>query len=85
VAVGATKRMSWREKLVNDNDLPRVITLDSTKWGHGTCVVPAPREVDALMRKVKPGKLTTIRHLRRALAEKHGAAMACPITTGIFA
>jgi hypothetical protein len=37
------------------------------------------------MRKVRRGKLTTIDALRRALAQKHGTTIACPITTGIFA
>ena len=84
----SAKRKSWREKLANDNGLPKIMTLDeksASKWGSGTCVVPAPREVDALMRKVRPGKLTTIDGLRRALAAKHGTNTACPITTGIFA
>ena len=48
-------------------------------------VVPAPREVDALMRRVPHGRLTTINELRAALARKHGATICCPITTGIFA
>jgi hypothetical protein len=81
-------RKSWREKLAFDNGLPKVQTIEgklSAKWGAGTCVIPAPREVDALMRKVKKGRLTTIDCLRRALAAKHGADIACPITTGIFA
>ena len=82
------KKKSWREKLAHDNGLPKVMVLDDKvpeKWGRGTCVVPAPREVDALMRKVKPGKLTTIAELRQALSKKHGTDTACPITTGIFA
>ena len=37
------------------------------------------------MKKVGRGKLTTIDALRKALARKHGATIACPITTGIFA
>jgi hypothetical protein len=48
-------------------------------------LVPAPREVDALMQRVPRGKLTTIDELRLALAKKHGASVTCPITTGIFA
>ena len=48
-------------------------------------MIPAPREVDALMRTVPKGKLTTIDDLRKSLARKHGATIACPITTGIFA
>lgn len=81
-----SKRKSWREKLQDDKDLPKVIEVPPGKWGRGgTCVIPAPREVDALMRRVKPGKWTTINDLREALAKKHGTDMACPITTGIFA
>ena len=48
-------------------------------------MIPAPLEVDELMRRVPRGRLATIQELRGALAKKHGATMACPITTGIFA
>lgn len=81
-------RRSWQEKLADDKDLPKVAKIDSTKskrWGEGTFVIPAPREVDAAMRKIRRGKVTTIDDLRKALAKKHGATIACPITTGIFA
>ena len=81
------RRKSWKEKLLDDKDLPRVITIEgklSKRWGKGTCVIPAPREVDGLMRRVRRGKLTTINHIRKALAVRHGATIACPITTGIF-
>ncbi len=81
-------KRSWREKLADDKDLPKVAEIDGTKskrWGEGTFVIPAPREVDSAMRKVPRGKLTTIEELGKALAEKHGATIACPITTGIFA
>jgi 6-O-methylguanine DNA methyltransferase, DNA binding domain len=83
-----SKRKSWREKLAFDNGLPKVQVIEgklSRKWGAGTCVIPAPQEVDALMRTVRKGRLTTIDGLRSALAAKHGTTMACPITTGIFA
>src|ERR1035437_4707317 len=53
--------------------------------GHGTVVIPAPVEVDQLMRKVSRGKLTTINEIRQALAVKHNATIGCPMTTGIFA
>ena len=84
----AAKRKSWREKLADDKGLPKVITIEgrmTRKWGEGTCAIPAPREVDALMRRVRNGRVTTINHLRDAIAKKHGATMGCPITTGIFA
>ena len=48
-------------------------------------VIPAPVEVDQLMRKVPRGKLTTINEIRQALATKHQATIGCPMTTGTFA
>ncbi|HEY3324565.1 MAG TPA: hypothetical protein VGP72_29200 [Planctomycetota bacterium] len=69
----AKAKTSWREKLLTSKDLPKTI------------VVPAPIEVDALMKRVPRGKLTTINSLREALARKHGTHTACPMTTGIFA
>ncbi len=82
------RRKSWQEKLDDDKGLPkigRVMGKMTTKWGQGTMVVPAPREVDAVMRKVTKGKLVTINEIRTALAKKHRVTIACPITTGIFA
>jgi len=37
------------------------------------------------MKKVRHGKLTTIDHIRHALAEKHQVLITCPMTTRIFA
>ena len=82
------QRKSWQEKLADDKGFPKVCQIDSTKskrWGTGTFVIPAPREVNELMRRVPKGKLTTIDELRKILARRHGATIACPITTGIFA
>lgn len=84
----AKMRKSWREKLVDSKDLPKVqiITAEmSQRWGTGSVVIPAPIEVDEIMRQVPRGKLITINQIRAMLAEKHGATIGCPITTGIFA
>jgi hypothetical protein len=84
----ASRSKSWRDKLNDDKDLPKVVAIGgrmSRKWGEGTCVIPAPHEVDELMARVRRGKLTTIDDLRSALAQRHGATIGCPITTGIFA
>ena len=81
-------RKTWGEKLRDSKDLPKVGQIEgnlSTRWGTGTFVVPAPIEVKELMDKVPKGKLTSINELRAASAKKHGATIACPITTGIFA
>ncbi|MBI2824292.1 MAG: MGMT family protein [Planctomycetia bacterium] len=82
------RQKSWREKLADDKGLPKIgrpMGKMTRRWGTGTMVVPAPREVDAIMRGVPRGKLITIAEIRAILAKKHGATMACPITTGIFA
>jgi hypothetical protein len=83
-----SKRTTWQEKLANDNGLPKVERISSKmspRWGKGTFVIPAPREVDAIMKRVPKGKLITIDEIRKSLAATHGATIACPITTGIFA
>jgi len=82
------KRKSWSEKLRDRKDLPRVENITdkmSKRWGTGTVVIPAPIEVNDMMRKVPEGKLVTINEIRAALAKKHGATISCPMTTGIFA
>jgi len=82
------KRKSWSEKLEDSKGLPKVEKIEGKlirRWGTGTVVIPAPREVDELMRRVPEGKVITINDIRAALAKKHGATIGCPITTGIFA
>jgi alkylated DNA nucleotide flippase Atl1 len=81
-------KKTWAEKLADRKDLPKVVAIPEKmrkKWGPGTLVVPAPCEVDEIMRKVPRGKLITINEIRAVLARKHGATIGCPITTGIFA
>jgi alkylated DNA nucleotide flippase Atl1 len=81
------KKTSWQEKLADSKDLPRVEKIDekkSKRWGTGTFVIPAPIEVDRIMKKIPRGKLITINEIRQILAEKHKATIGCPITTGIF-
>jgi alkylated DNA nucleotide flippase Atl1 len=82
------KRPTWQEKLNDSKGYPKVEEIKgkmSKKWGAGTVVIPAPIEVDQLMRKVPKGKITTINEIRSALATKHKATIGCPLTTGIFA
>jgi len=81
-------RKSWQEKLANSKGLPKVVEINDTmskRWGTGTVVIPAPIEVDEIMKQVPKNKLTTTSEIRIMLAQKHGATMGCPLTTGIFA
>ena len=82
------EKKSWVEKLADSKGLPRVEKITekmSKRWGTGTVVIPAPMEVNEMMRKVPEGKLVTINEIRSALAKKHEATIGCPLTTGIFA
>lgn len=84
-------RKSWIEKLHESKDLPKIIKITpkmAGKWGAvlgETVVIPAPIDVDEVMKKVPKGKLITINEIRQALAKKYKANMGCPITCGIFA
>jgi len=80
-------KKTWREKLADSKDLPKVQKITgkmSRRWGTGTVVIPAPKEVDAIMKKIPRGKLVTINEIRQKLGKKHGATICCPITAGIF-
>jgi hypothetical protein len=83
-----TGKKSWSEKLADNKGLPKTARIEgklSKRWGTGTMVIPAPREVDAAMKQIRRGKLTTISEICHSLAKQHRTTMACPITTGIFA
>lgn len=66
----STRNKSWREKLEDSKDLPKVEIITekmSKRWGEGTVVIPAPIEVNEIMRTVPEGKLITIDQIRKNL------------------
>ncbi len=74
----AKLKKSWQEKLADSKDLPRVVEITdkmSQRWGTGTVCIPAPIEVDEIMRQVPRGKLITINQIREVVARKHGATI----------
>lgn len=84
----AKPRKTWREKLLDSKGLPKVSVIDgkmSKRWGKGTCAIPAPMEVDEIMKSVPKGRLITTKEIQATIAKKHNATMACPICCGIFA
>ena len=83
-----TKQLPGVRSSIRARDCPRSQPIGPTmqrQWGEGTVVVPAPREVDAIMKSVPEGKLITIQEIRAMVAERHGATIGCPLTVGIFA
>ena len=55
-----------------------------SQFGKGMMLIPTPRLVDDLIRKIPRGKLVTVSEMRRKLAADFSADVTCPLTTGIF-
>jgi len=80
------KRMSSKEKLKKKQE-PKIVDIPPKmvkRFGMGKMLIPRPLDVDALIRKVKKGKLVTQALIRERLAKDFGVDVTCPITTGIF-
>lgn len=87
--MASSSKKTWKEKYeLQGMDYPKVCSLDAKQkkqWGVDTMLISSPKEIDALMKRVPKGKLTTMNDIREALAAKYGADTTCPMTTGIFA
>jgi len=55
-----------------------------SRFGSGMMLIPTPKLVDEMIRKIPKGKLVTVSELRRKLAFDFKADVTCPLTTGIF-
>jgi hypothetical protein len=80
-----TTRTSWRAKLEKPQE-PRLVAVPArmSRFGNGMMLIPTPKLVDDLIRKIPKGKLATVSELRRKLAADFKADVTCPLTTGIF-
>src|SRR5215510_2658389 len=80
-----SSRTSWRAKLEKPQE-PRLVAVPPkmSRFGSGMMLIPTPKLVDELIRKIPKGKLATVSELRRKLAADFKADVTCPLTTGIF-
>ena len=80
-----TSRTSWRAKLEKPQQ-PKVVPVPPkmSRFGKGSMLIPTPKLVDELIRRIPKGKLATVTELRRKLASEFKADVTCPLTTGIF-
>jgi alkylated DNA nucleotide flippase Atl1 len=78
-------RVPWREKLEKPQE-PKLVKIPPKmlRFGNGTMLIPTPKLVDELIRRVPKGRLVTVGELRRKLAADFAADVTCPLTTGIF-
>jgi hypothetical protein len=80
-----SSRVPWREKLEKPQQ-PKLVKVPPkmSRFGKGTMLIPTPKLVDELIRRIPKGKLVTVGELRRKLAADFAADVTCPLTTGIF-
>ena len=81
-------RKTWRQKLEEEHPahgkIVEVPQKMQKRFGIGKMLIARPLDVDALIRKVKKGKLVTVTQIMGKLAKDAHASCACPMTTGIF-
>lgn len=79
-------RIPWREKIENVKDF-RIIDVPlrmQNRFGKGKMLIPRPLDLEAIIKKVRKGKLLTKSKLREKLSFDFKADVTCPITSGIF-
>lgn len=72
---------------MDNPNLPKVVDIPPNLHigsGRGSMLIPSPRQVDALIRGVRKGRLITVTRIREILSAKHMTNVTCPLTTGIF-
>lgn len=77
---------SWQEKFEHpaEPEITMVPASLEAKWGRGKLLIATPRLIDAEIRKIPKGRVARLGEVRAELARQHGAAVTCPLTTGIF-
>lgn len=80
------RRKTWREK--RESTKPAIVKecpkdMMGMKAGQ-QMLIPSPSLIDETVRSIPRGELWDIPRLRTRLAEKSGADVSCPVTTGIL-
>ena len=79
-------RTSWRAKL-HKPTRPKLVPVSdglARRLGHGMMLIPTALEVDAMVRKIPYGQVSTLGQIRSRLARWHNADVTCPLVTGIY-
>jgi alkylated DNA nucleotide flippase Atl1 len=79
-------KTSWRAKL-HKPTLPKLVPVPESmlkRLGQGMMLIPTALEVDAMIRKIPRGQVSTLSQVRRRLARWHNVDVTSPLITGIF-
>lgn len=82
-------KKTWKEKLYSNKEkFPEIKEIDNEKLiakvGNGKMVIPAPLEIDELMKKVSENYVITTEQIREYFNEKYNAIYTCPMCLGMF-
>jgi len=87
-ASNAGEGRKWRDKLAREHSSHgKVVEIAAAKrkpGGPKSLLIPDPRELDALLRRVRKGTVLRLGKLRTDLVQGTQADVACPLVTGIF-
>lgn len=78
---------SWKEKLAAPKALPKVEVMDKPFGGApagAKLFIPTPMIVKEYIDAIPKGESRTIPDMRVDLADRNGADVTCPLTSGIF-
>jgi alkylated DNA nucleotide flippase Atl1 len=79
-------KTSWRAKL-HKPMLPKLVPVPDSmakRLGSGMMLIPTALEIDAMIRKIPRGQISTLSQIRQKLARWHNVDVTCPLVTGIF-
>ncbi len=79
-------RTTWKAKL-HKPMRPKLVPISdgmAKRFGHGMMLIPTALQVDAMIRKIPRGQVSTLAQIRSRLARWHNADLTCPLVTGIF-
>jgi hypothetical protein len=81
-------RKTWRQKLEEKHpEHGKVIDVPPKMQNTvllGKMLIPKPLDIDALIQRIRKGKLATVIQIRDKLAKDAQANCCCPLTTGVF-
>jgi alkylated DNA nucleotide flippase Atl1 len=84
--VTGKSRASWKAKL-HKPMRPKLVAISdgmAKRFGHGMMLIPTALELDAMIRKIPRGQVSTLAQIRSRLARWHNADLTCPLVSGIF-
>ncbi len=79
-------KISWRAKL-HKPTRPKLVPVPEgmvKRLGSGMMLIPTALQVDAMVRKIPRGQVSSMSQIRQRLARWHNADVTCPLVTGIF-